>query len=147
MIVADAPLLAMTVIPITVGRFEQRFDNWRRWCVGRGFHQGHCASLEGAYSGPQGKGHSTGWGDWEVSPPPPSDPKVLIDIPDAIEVNRAYLRLASLAPTYARAIQVLVFQPWIRPQRQAQMLGTHYLRLDVLLDKAKKMLQNQLQAQ
>ena len=147
MMVADVPPFAMAVVAVDDPQFAQRFDNWRRWCIGRGFHQGHCASLEGDYSGPQGKGHSTGWGDWEVSPPPPSDPRVVIDIPDAIEVNRAYTRLATLAPTYARAIQVLVFQSYIKPTRQAQILGTHYTRLDDLLYRAKKMLRNQLQGQ
>jgi hypothetical protein len=63
---------------------------------------------------------------------------------DAILVNRAYTRLALLSPSSAKVIQVLVFMPYLRPQRQAQILGTHYLRLDAELDKCKQMLKNQL---
>jgi hypothetical protein len=147
MMVLDVPAAAMlNVEAIKVDPFAARFENWRRWCVAHGHYQRRSASLEGVYSGPQGKGHPSGWGDWEESAPPRGTVLVPINIPDALEVNRAYTRLALLAPTYARAIQVLVFQPWLRPQRQAQMLGTHYQRLDFLLDRAKKMLRNQLRA-
>lgn len=128
MLVADLPLLAMTV-----EEFPGRFENWRRWCIQKGLHQGRVGSIEGAYRSPQ---------HWD--PPEPRPP--MIDVLDALEVNRAYVRLAQLAPSYARAIQVLVFQAYIRPTRQAQMLGTHYLRLDALLHEAKQMLSNQLRA-
>jgi len=125
--------------------FEIRFQNWVRWCKARGMHgNGRAASLEGAYSGPQGKGHPTGWGDWESGPLAPLNVPELIDIPDAVEVNRAFTQLAMIASTYAMAIKVLVFMDWMKPTRQAQILGTHYTRLSFMLDRAKKMLRNVL---
>jgi hypothetical protein len=98
--------------------FALRFENWRRWCIQKGFHRGHCGSVEGAYRSPQ---------HWDPPEPRPAS----IDLLDAVVVNRAYTRLALIAP-------------YLRPTRQAQILGTHYLRLDELLHTAKQMLSNQL---
>lgn len=111
--------------------FEQRWLNWIRWCVQKGLYRGRAGSVEGAYRSPQ---------HWD--PPEPRPPT--IDVLDAILVNRAYVRLAMLSPSNAKVIQILVFHPYIRPTRQAQILGTHYLQLDKLLDQAKTMLSNQL---
>lgn len=113
--------------------FEARFENWVRWCNQKGLHQGRVGSLEGGYRSPQ---------IWH--PPEPRPPS--IDLPDAVLVNRAYTKLAIQAEHYARAIQTLVFMPYLRPTRQAQILGTHYLRLNELLDKSKLMLKNLLRA-
>jgi hypothetical protein len=133
-IVADAPLslLAIQIQPLErKDAFESRFTNWVMWCARKGLHQARAGSAEGAWRSPQ---------IWH--PPEPRPP--VINDPDAVVVNRAYTQLAILAPSYARALQVLVFMPWLKPQRQAQILGTHYLRLDALLEKSKQMLKNQL---
>ena len=114
-------------------KFEVRWKNWIRWCVQKGLYQGRAGSVEGAYRSPQ---------HWD--PPDPRPPT--IDLPDAVLVNRGYTRLAMLAPYHAKVIQVLVFEPFLRPTRQAQKLGTHYLRLDELLHRSKIMLANQLSA-
>jgi hypothetical protein len=128
MMVIDVPVLALTVEP---DGFEPRFRNWVRWCVQKGLHRGRAGSVEGAYRSPQ---------HWDPPEPRPAE----IDVLDAIVVNRAYTRLALISPRSAKVIQILVFMPYIRPQRQAQMLGTHYLRLDALLEQCKQMLRNQL---
>jgi hypothetical protein len=122
--------MTMAELPLRdEAEFGVRFQNWVRWCVQKGLYRG---SVEGAYRSPQ---------HWD--PPEPRPPS--IDPLDAVVVNRAYTRLAILAPYHATVIKVLIFQPYIRPTRQAQILGTHYLQLDALLDKAKTMLANQLQ--
>jgi len=119
------------IIPLKPDNWEQRWENWTRWCKQKGLHQGRTGSVEGAYRSPQ---------HWD---PPEPRPKV-IDVLDAIQVNRGYTQLALIAPKTAKVIQILVFHPYLRPQRQAQMLGTHYLKLDALLNRAKVMLRNQL---
>ena len=129
----------------TAVEFEARFENWVRWCRQRdGSGAGRVASLEGAYTGPQGKGHPTGWGDWEQGPLAPLPVKVIVDVNDALRVNRAYVQLAAQSPTNARIIQVRVFQGYLSEKRQAQVLGVQIGRLDELLDRAKKMLCNLL---
>jgi hypothetical protein len=133
-IVAEPVLITMAVAPIELpDAFSARFNNWVRWCVQKGLYRGRAGSVEGAYRSPQ---------HWD--PPEPRPPT--IDVLDAILVNRAYVRLAMLSPRNAKVIQVLVFHPYIRPTRQAQILGTHYLELDRRLDEAKAMLANQLRA-
>lgn len=127
--------------------FEAKFENWRRWCILKGMYQAQAGSLEGSYSGPQGHGHPTGWGDWDQAAPPVTKERVVINVPDAVAVNRAFVSLASLAPYHAQVIKTLVFKPFLRETRQAQILGTHYQRLGELLRRAKLMLKNQLQAQ
>jgi hypothetical protein len=122
-------MLAMSIEPLE--SFDRRFENWRRWCIQKGLHRGRAGSVEGAYRSPQ---------HWDPPEPRPAE----IDVLDAILVNRAYTRLALLSPRSAKVIQVVVFMPYLRPQRQAQILGTHYLRLDAELDKCKQMLKNQL---
>lgn len=124
--------------------FEDRFRNWRAWCLSRGFYRRQTGSIEGDYSGPQGNGHPSGWGDWDQAAPPITQARVVVNVPDAMDVQRAYVRLWQQSERYARVIQVLVFQDWIKPQRQAQILATHYLRLPAELVKAKKMLANLL---
>jgi hypothetical protein len=111
--------------------FSARFANWARWCVQKGLYRGRAGSVEGAYRSPQ---------HWD--PPEPRPPT--IDVLDAILVNRAYVRLAVLAPKQAQIIKVLVFRPHFRPQWQAQKLGIHYTELDEALSRAKRMLCNQL---
>lgn len=95
----------------------------------KGLHTGRCGSAEGNWRSPQ---------VWDAPNPRPQ----AIDVPDAILVNRAYTRLALTAPKHAKALKVLVFMGWLRPTRQAQMLATHYTRLDELLRRAKIMLRN-----
>ena len=131
MIVAER-VLTISIQPIDRERdFETRFANWRRWCDQRGRKQERAGSAEGAWRSPQ---------CWE--PPNPRPPE--IDLLDALDVNKAYIRLWMLAPSWANVIKVIVFKPYLRPQRQAQLLGTHYLKLDQMLAKAKTMLRNQL---
>jgi hypothetical protein len=132
---ADIRLLAIQIESVRAdASFEKRFDNWRRWCLQKGLHQGRVGSAEGNWRSPQ---------IWH----PPEPRPAAIDLPDAVAVNRAYTQLAIQSPSAAKAIQVIVFMPYLRPQRQAQILGTHYLRLDGLLDKTKIMLRNVLQGQ
>jgi hypothetical protein len=132
MLLADAPVLAVTVEPVKVDLlWEARWQNWIRWCNQKGMYQGRVGSLEGAYRSPQ---------IWH--PPEPRPPT--IDLVDAVLVNKAYTRLALLAPKSARIIKILVFRPYWRPQYQGQKLGIHYTRLDEALNKSKQMLQNQL---
>ena len=111
--------------------WESRVRNWIRWCNQKGLYQGRTGSIEGAYRSPQ---------HWD--PPEPRPPS--IDALDAVVVNRCYVRLAQLAPSQAQIIKVLIFRPYWRPQWQAQKLGIHYLELDEALQRAKKMLENQL---
>ena len=116
-----------------VSEFDRRFDNWVRWCKSKGTQTGRCFSAEGAYRSPQ---------IWHAPGPRPAD----IDVPDAVAVNRAFVRMATQTPTYANVIKVLVFKSWMRPTLQAQILGTHWTRLDGELGRAKKMLKNILHA-
>lgn len=112
--------------------FTARFENWRRWCNQKGLYQGRTGSIEGAYRSPQ---------HWDPPEPRPAE----INVPDAVLVNRAYTRLALLAPKQASIIKVLVFRPYWRPQWQGQKLGIHWRLLDEALERAKKMLRNQLE--
>jgi hypothetical protein len=111
--------------------FAARFRNWVRWCLAKGLYQGRTGSIEGAYRSPQ---------HWDPPEPRPEP----VDELDAILMNKAYVRLWMGSETAARVIQVLVFTPYLRPTRQAQILGTHYMRLEQELAKAKKMMQNLL---
>jgi hypothetical protein len=61
---------------------------------------------------------------------------------DAVKVNRAFTKLALSAPSYAQVIKVMVFMPWLKPTRAAQILGTHWTRLDEQLNRAKVMMRN-----
>jgi hypothetical protein len=112
--------------------FPARFENWRRWADQKGLYQGRAGSAEGAYRSPQ---------IWD--PPGPRPP--MIDVVDAIVVNRAYIQLRLIAERQARVIQILVFRGkhW-RPQWQAQKLGIHHTKLEEALSHAKQMLENQL---
>lgn len=111
--------------------FQERFENWVRWCCSKGLYQGHAFSIEGQYRSPQ---H---W--WPEGPRPPS-----IDTVDAVLLNRAYNRLSMLAPKQGRIIKLLTFKSYLRPQWQAQKLGIHYLDLEKALYRAKLMMRNQL---
>jgi hypothetical protein len=124
--------------------FPTRYENWKRWCIVRGMHGARAGSAEGGYSGPQGHGHPYGWGDWDQSAPLKIEVKPQINIPDAVQVNRAFMYLAMVAPSHAQVIKVLEFQTYLRETRQAQILGVHYQRLGQELFRARKMLQNQL---
>ena len=117
------------VVPLKTDPFEVRFQNWVRWCNQKGLYRGRVGSAEGDWRSPQ---------IWD---PPEPRPEPIND-PDAVEMNRAYTQLAMTAPTYARAIQVLVFRPYLRPQRQGQILGVNYQKLDQLLHKSKQMMKN-----
>jgi hypothetical protein len=109
--------------------FDQRFENWVRWCNQRGLHRATCGSAEGNWKSPQ---------VWEAQNPRPAE----IDTVDAVRVNRAFTKLALSAPSHAQVIKVIVFMPWLRPTRAAQMLGTHWTRLDEKLNRAKLMMRN-----
>jgi hypothetical protein len=139
-IVAEPALMRMA----PPDAFSARFANWARWCVQKGLYRGRAGSVEGAYSGPQGNGHPSGWGDWEEAAPPLTQPKIAVDVPDAIEVNRAYVSLWTLSPTNAHVIKVMTFRAHWPPRWQAQKLGIHWSRLDEAYARAKKMLSNQI---
>jgi hypothetical protein len=131
--------------------FEDRFKNWRRWClyfdIGRYKHGGRAVSLEGCYSGPQGKGHPYGWGDWDVAAPPQIRINEPIDHWDALDVNRAYTQL----PERTRTTIKLIYFPCVdktgrplTPKRKAQIIRCHYLDLRETGYMAKRMLRNRL---
>lgn len=50
---------------------DEALSHWGQYWRTRGRPPASCESLEGAYSGPQGKGHPTGWGDWQIVVPRP----------------------------------------------------------------------------
>jgi hypothetical protein len=122
--------------------WEQRFDNWAAWCRSKGFHQARAFSVEGCYSGPQGKGYPYGWGEWENGPLAPLEVRRVIDIPDAIHVNRAYTRLAITAETHARIIRVMTFDRRMSFPAKCRFLGYRQDRIDAVLGHAKRMLRN-----
>lgn len=126
-------VLAIEITPIKrEPEFEARFRNWVRFCEAKGIHQARAGSAEGAWRSPQ---------CWDPPGPRPAE----IDLLDALEVNKAYVRLSQLANKQARVIQFLVFKyKHARPQYQGQLLGIHYTRLDEALERAKTMLKNQL---
>jgi hypothetical protein len=70
------------------------------------------------------------------------DPPRIIDIPDAIHVNRAYTRLAITAETHARIIRVMTFDRRMSLPAKCRMLGYRQDRIDGALDRAKRMLKN-----
>lgn len=109
--------------------FDERFDNWRRWCETRGVQYGRVGSLEGNYRSPQ---------CWE--PPNPRPP--MIDVPDAILINRAYTWLSIHAPREAKTIKVMTFMHHWRERWKAQKLGIHYTKLDEAYKTARIMLKN-----
>ena len=49
---------------------DEALSHWGQYWRVRGRPPEHAMSLEGGYSGPQGKGHPHGWGDWETDIPP-----------------------------------------------------------------------------
>jgi hypothetical protein len=104
-------------------------------------------SLEGLYSGPQGKGHPYGWGDWDEAAPPQIRINGPIDHWDAVAVNRAFVGL----PERTRITLKLIFFPCydkaghaLTPKRKAQIIRCHYLDLKEAGHMAKKMLKNRL---
>jgi len=140
-------------------QFLLRLDNWTRWCAGRGlYHRAAPVSLAGEVMSSEGRALSlegnyrcesrpddtpTGWGDWLSSAP--VQPRPAIDIPDAVLVNRAYVRLATLTARQARIIRIMTFKAHWRPQWQAQKLGIHYLELPSAYYRARLMLAHQLE--
>lgn len=109
--------------------FDERFDNWRRWCLSDGAIYGRVASLEGNYRSPQ---------CWE--PPNPRPPSV--DVPDAIEINRAYTWLAINAPREAKVIRIMTFCGHWREKRRAQILGINSANLADAYRTSRIMLRN-----
>lgn len=99
--------------------FEARFENWRHWCLMNGRFQAKAGSAEGNYRSPQ---------VWDDTNPKPVW-LIEMDIPDAVEVNRAYCELSGWD---RRVIKVLWFRPHWRPQWQGQKLGVHYTKLEAV---------------
>lgn len=120
--------------------FDQRFVNWRRWCIARGHYQARAGSAEGGYSSPQGKGQPSGWGDYVLSPLP-SITQLPIDVVDAIQVNRAFAGLAARA---RRVIVVIWFRSHWRPSWQAQKIQCRVVDLSDKAHWAKLCLANHL---
>jgi hypothetical protein len=114
-----------------LGDFEARFANWLHWCRMKGMHQGHAGSVEGRYRSPQ---------HWDPVNPKP-EWLLLMDVNDAVLLNRAYSQLGEYA---RRAIKILWFRPYWRAQWQAQKLQVHHTELADLAYRAKKMMENRL---
>jgi hypothetical protein len=127
---------------VTEDDFERRFRNWLSWCrfSDRG-PNGRCSSLEGAYSGPQGKGHPYGWGDWDEAAPPKITIPVPVDYWDGLLVNRAYWQLGEKA---RRTILVIWFRQHWRAQWKAQKIGCHHTELEERAHWGKLMLRNRV---
>lgn len=138
--------------------FRNRFVNWVRWCRGRdGAHRVAFVSVDGDLVSSEGRALSiegdfrekrrvddtpTGYGDWLESAP--VQIRAAVNVPDAVLVNRAYLRLAMHADRQARIIRILTFKNHWRPKWQAQKLGIHYLELGEAYYRACLMLSNQV---
>jgi hypothetical protein len=124
--------------------FEPRFQNWLRWCYeisGEPVASDRAHSLEGLYSGPQGKGHPTGWGDWDEAAPPHITIPIPIDHWDALLINRAYWQLGE---KIRRTIKILWFRKSWGKERQARKIGVHQSTLDDVAEQSKAMLKNRL---
>lgn len=113
--------------------FDQRFDNWVRWCRQHGGGGGRCFSAEGGYRSPQ---------VWHPPEPKPES----VDVNDAMAMQRAWVRFAVDVPTYARIIDVLVFHDWYEPKWQARKLGMRIVELQAALDRAKAAFRNSMRA-
>ena len=111
--------------------FEQRFDNWVRWCRSHGGRVGRCFSAEGAYRSPQ---------VWEPQNPRPAE----VDLQDALKMQKAWVRFAQSAPSFARVIDVLVFSPHWEPAWQARKLGMRIRDMQAALDRAKMAFRNSM---
>lgn len=107
--------------------FDERFTNWIYWCSGRVVLPAvRAISAEAAWSGPQGKGCPTGWGDYDITSLPPRPIRPRVDPHDALDLQRAYVRL----PAWDRlAIKLIWFSPKLRDQEIARRLNTHHTRL------------------
>lgn len=111
--------------------FEVRFKNWLSWCRMKGLHQGHAGSVEGKYRSPQ---------HWDPVNPKP-EWLLTMNEPDAVLLNRAYSQLGEYT---RRAIKILWFRSYWRPQYQAQKLGVHHTELGDLGYRVKRMMENRL---
>ena len=109
--------------------FEQRFDNWVRWCRQHGGGGGRCFSAEGAYRSPQ---------VWHPPEPRPAE----VDVNDAIRMQKAWVAFSLNAPSFARVIDVMVFHPRWEPKWQARKLAMRIGDLQMALDRAKKAFEN-----
>ena len=96
-----------------------------------GKFQAKAGSAEGNYHSPQ---------VWDDRNPRPQW-LIELDVPDAVEVNRAYIQLGERT---RRVIKILWFRTHWRPQWQAQKLGCHHTELGELGHKARLMLRNRL---
>ena len=111
--------------------FNERFSNWLYWCQLKGIYHGKAGSAEGRYRSPQ---------TWEPQNPKPAW-LITMDIPDAVEVNRAYSQLGERT---RKIIKVLWLKTTWRPQWQAQAIGCHWKELEEVGYRAKRMLENRL---
>jgi hypothetical protein len=111
--------------------FEERFENWLRWCQLKGLYHAKAGSAEGHYRSPQ---------TWEPQNPKPAW-LITMDIPDAALLNRAYSQLGDRT---RNIIKVLWFRAHWRPQWQAQKIGCHFKELGEIGNRAKKMFENRL---
>ena len=121
--------------------FAERFDNWVRWCrSGSGQPCGHAYSLEGLYTGPQGKGHPYGWGDWASAVISRYQYREPVIVPDAHQVNTAYWQL----PDRPRKVIKLIWFTSLAARTKARKLNIHYLQLADTGRQAQQQLQDQL---
>ena len=109
--------------------FNERFDNWVRWCNAKGLMQRRTGSLEGNYRSPQ---------CWD----PPGPRPAVIDLPDAILLNRAYTWMAVHAPREAKVIKIMTFFGHWRATWKAAKLGVHHTKLDDAYKTARTMMKN-----
>lgn len=109
--------------------FDARFKNWVRWCKAKGFHRSRVGSAEGNYRSGQ---------VWEATEPR-GEP---FDELDALMVNRAF---SELGGQVRRAIKVIYFREYWRPQWQAQKLGIRMVDLPRVGYEARIMLLNRVE--
>lgn len=113
-------------------RFEIRFENWLRWCrEGSGEPMERCGSAEGGWDSPQ---------VWDA-PEPNMRLLMPVNVPDAVLVNRAYVKMAG---EWRRVLKIVYFRPHWRDQWKAQKIGCRVSEIADRALKARLMLRNLL---
>lgn len=113
-------------------RFDVRFENWLRWCR-EGYREpgDRTGSAEGNWNSPQ---------VWET-PDPDMGLISPINIPDAVMLNRAYVRMAG---EHRRVLKIVYFRPHWRASWKAQKMGCRIAEIGEKAYRSKKVMQNTL---